>query len=72
MSSTNIEATVTGKVWKVETVPGAQLQEDDVVIILESMKMEIPVLAPNAGTIETILVQEGDSVEEGQTVATMK
>lgn len=71
MSSTNIEAVTTGKVWKIEVQSGASVQADDVVMILESMKMEIPVQAPVAGTIARILVQEGDLVEEGQAVATL-
>jgi acetyl-CoA carboxylase biotin carboxyl carrier protein len=71
MSSTNIEAVVTGKVWKIEVQPGARVQADDVVMILESMKMEIPIQAPAAGTISAILVQEGDAVEEGQAIATL-
>ncbi|MFC4273851.1 acetyl-CoA carboxylase biotin carboxyl carrier protein subunit [Achromobacter aloeverae] len=71
MTSTNIEAVTTGKVWKIEVQAGASVQADGVVMILESMKMEIPVQAPVAGVISQILVQEGDIVEEGQTVATL-
>lgn len=69
MTTTNIEAIVTGKVWKIQVQSGARVEADEVVMILESMKMEIPVLAPIAGIVSTILVQEGDAVEEGQTVA---
>lgn len=72
MSSTNIEAVVTGKVWKIQAQVGTQVQADDVVMILESMKMEIPIVAPAAGTLSAILVNEGDSVEEGQTIATLE
>ncbi len=72
MSTTNIEAVATGKVWKIEVQPGSRIEADDVVMILESMKMEIPVQAPAAGTIARILVQEGDVVEEGQAVATLE
>lgn len=72
MSSTNIEAVVTGKVWKIQAQVGTRVQADDVVMILESMKMEIPIVAPTAGTLSAILVSEGDAVEEGQTVATLE
>lgn len=72
MSSTNIEAVVTGKVWKIQAQVGTRVQADDVVMILESMKMEIPIVAPTAGTLSAILVGEGDAVEEGQTVATLE
>ena len=71
MTTVNIEAVVTGKVWKIQAQAGARVQADEVVMILESMKMEIPVSAPAAGTISAILVQEGDPVEEGQAVATL-
>ncbi|WP_454689234.1 acetyl-CoA carboxylase biotin carboxyl carrier protein subunit [Achromobacter aloeverae] len=72
MSSTRIEAVTTGKVWKIEVQPGSPVQADDVVMILESMKMEIPVQAPATGVISKILVQEGDLVEEGQAVAELE
>jgi acetyl-CoA carboxylase biotin carboxyl carrier protein len=67
-----IKAQTTGKVWKIETLQGAKLEEDDVIMILESMKMEIPVFAPKAGTLVAILVSEGDSVADGQVVATIE
>ena len=62
---------VAGKVWKIEARPGAQLAADDIILILESMKMEIPVAAPAAGKLLEVRVKEGDSVSEGQTVATI-
>jgi len=71
MGSISIEAVATGKVWKIEAKRGSLLQAEDVVMILESMKMEIPVQTPVTGTVSNILVQEGDSVEEGQVVATL-
>ena len=64
-----VKADVTGKVWKVEAKPGDALDEEDPIIILESMKMEIPVSAPADGKVVEVLVAEGDSVKEGQTVA---
>ena len=51
---------VAGKVWKVEARTGAQLAVDDVILILESMKMEIPVTAPRAGKLVELRVKEGD------------
>ncbi len=62
---TEIEAQIAGNVWKVETEVGAEVDEEDVLLILESMKMEIPVEAPVAGRVADIRVAEGDNVEEG-------
>ncbi len=64
-----IIADVAGKIWKIEARPGARLAPDDVILILESMKMEIPVAAPAAGTLRQLHVKEGDSVNEGDVVA---
>jgi biotin carboxyl carrier protein len=58
-----------GKVWKIEKNVGDQVSEGDSVLILEAMKMEIPVVAPKDGTVSMISVQEGDAVASGQTVA---
>jgi len=62
---TEVEAEIAGNVWKIETQVGAQVEEEDVLLILESMKMEIPVEAPCAGRIAELRVAEGDSIEEG-------
>ena len=59
---------VAGKVWKIEAAVGQQVAADDTLMLIESMKMEIPVAAPRAGTIIEILVAEGDPVAEGQAV----
>lgn len=72
MAKENVISEITGKVWKIEAEPGARLAEEDPIIILESMKMEIPVLAPANGTLTEILVKEGDSVNEGQVLAVME
>ena len=56
---------ITGNIWKIETSLGAEVEEEDVLLIIESMKMEIPVEAPEAGRVTEIRVQEGQSVEEG-------
>lgn len=68
----DIKAHITGTVWKIEASIGEELEEEDVVMILESMKMEMPIEAPADGTLTEILVAEGDSVQEGQVVAKME
>jgi acetyl-CoA carboxylase biotin carboxyl carrier protein len=60
---------VTGTVWKIEVPVGAALAEGDVVVIVESMKMEIPIGSPCAGLLREVLVAEGDPVSEGQPLA---
>ncbi|HEX3607374.1 MAG TPA: biotin/lipoyl-binding carrier protein [Candidatus Dormibacteraeota bacterium] len=66
---TEVKAELVGNLWKITTEVGQQVEEDDTLMILESMKMEIPVTTPVSGTITEILVSEGDVVQEGQTVA---
>ena len=60
-----IAAHIAGTVWKIQVSPGDTVAEEDVVVILESMKMEMPVEAEDEGTVEAVLVKEGDAVEEG-------
>jgi urea carboxylase len=67
-----IKAHITGVVFQVTAKPGDQLQAGDPVIVLESMKMEIPVEAPRAGAVKEIRVQEGQTVQEGDTVAVLE
>jgi acetyl-CoA carboxylase biotin carboxyl carrier protein len=67
-----IKADVTGKVWKIEAEAGTSLAGGDIVMILESMKMEIPVEAPKAGRLASLTVAEGDSVKEGQVLAKLE
>lgn len=69
MARTEIESEVTGNVWKIEKQVGDQVAEEDVIMILESMKMEIPIEAPSAGTLVELLVKEEDQVDEDQVVA---
>ena len=57
------------KVWKIEVAVGDAVEAESTLIILESMKTEIPIDAPKGGTVKAILVGEGDAVEEGQAVA---
>jgi acetyl-CoA carboxylase biotin carboxyl carrier protein len=68
---TEVEAEIIGSVWKVEVAVGDAVEEGDALIIIESMKMEIPVESPRAGTIAEIRVGQGDSVEEGQTLVVL-
>ncbi|MBO0767559.1 MAG: biotin/lipoyl-binding carrier protein [Solirubrobacterales bacterium] len=60
-----VEAHITGTVWKIEVKVGDKIEEGDTVAILESMKMEMPVEAEDSGVVEKILVEEGQSVSEG-------
>ena len=59
-------------VWKIEVAAGAAVSAGDTLIILEAMKMEIPVTAPRAGTVKSILVEEKQQVAEGQAVALLQ
>ena len=62
---TEVTAEIAGNVWKIETSVGASVEAEDVLLILESMKMEIPVEAPRAGRVAEVRVAEGESIEEG-------
>jgi acetyl-CoA carboxylase biotin carboxyl carrier protein len=66
---TEVKAELVGNLWKIVVEVGQQVEEDDTLMILESMKMEIPVTTPVSGTVKEITVKEGDVVQEGQTVA---
>jgi acetyl-CoA carboxylase biotin carboxyl carrier protein len=67
-----VHAPITGRVWKIERRAGEPVAAGEPVIILESMKMEVPVEAPAAGVVAGIAVSEGDAVEEGAVVATLE
>ena len=69
MAKTEVKSEITGAVWKILVKPGDVVGVEEAVIILESMKMEIPVLAIDGGKVTEILVKEGEAVNEGQTVA---
>jgi acetyl-CoA carboxylase biotin carboxyl carrier protein len=64
-----VESEVSGNVWKIEKAVGDQVNEEDVIMILESMKMEIPVEAPTTGTLVELLVKADQAVDEDQVVA---
>ena len=68
----NIEAHITGNIWKIEVAVGDSISEGDTVVILESMKMEIPVLAEVAGTITEMKVAEGEVVRDGDPIAVIE
>jgi acetyl-CoA carboxylase biotin carboxyl carrier protein len=67
-----VEAHITGTVWKIEVEVGDSVQEGDTVVILESMKMEMPVEAEDPGVVKEILCQEGQSVSEGDTLVVLE
>ena len=64
-----VKSEMVGTVWKIVVAVGDSVDEDDTLVILESMKMEIPVDTPIAGTVKEILIKEGDVVQEGDVVA---
>jgi len=68
----DVEAHITGTVWKVEVEVGDSVDEGDTVVILESMKMEMPVEAEDPGVVKEIRVEEGQSVSEGDTLVVLE
>jgi acetyl-CoA carboxylase biotin carboxyl carrier protein len=69
---TDIEAHITGTVWKIEVEIGDTVEEGDAVVILESMKMEMPVEAEDPGVVAEIRCTEGQSVSEGDTLVVLE
>ena len=69
--STPVTAHITGTIWKIEVKVGDTVAEGDTVVILESMKMEMPVEAPCAGKVEAISASEGQAVNEGDVLLTL-
>lgn len=67
-----IEAHITGNVWKIEVAVGDEIEEDDTVVILESMKMEIPVESEDSGKVTEIRCEEGQSVKEGDVLVVLE
>ena len=68
---TNVDAHITGTVWKIECEVGQAIDEGDTLVILESMKMEMPVEAEDAGTVAEILCEEGQAVNEGDALVVL-
>ncbi len=69
MAVVNVKSEIAGNVWKIQLKPGDKVEIEGEIMILESMKMEIPVLSPKAGVIKEIRVTEGEAIAEGQLVA---
>ncbi|MFU8803231.1 MAG: biotin/lipoyl-binding carrier protein [Bradymonadaceae bacterium] len=67
-----VKAHITGTVWKIEVSVGDEVEEDDDLIILESMKMEMPVIATVDGVVKEIRVSEGEAVEEDQVLVVIE
>jgi acetyl-CoA carboxylase biotin carboxyl carrier protein len=67
-----VEAHITGTVWKIEVAVGDQVDDGDTVVVLESMKMEMPVEAEDAGTVKEIRCEEGQSVQEGDVLVVLE
>lgn len=67
----NVHSEVAGTVWKIEAPAGTAVAEGDILVIVESMKMEIPVCAPCAGVVREVRVAEGDVIAEEEVVATV-
>ena len=67
----DVAAHITGTVWKIEVQVGQRVNAGDTLVILESMKMEIPVLTERAGTVQQLHVVEGEVLQEGDLIATV-
>jgi acetyl-CoA carboxylase biotin carboxyl carrier protein len=72
MTLRQIKSEITGSLWKIVKSPGDSVDQDEPLMILESMKMEIPVISDSAGILKEILFKEGDSIAEGQVVAVIE
>ncbi|MEL0289157.1 MAG: biotin/lipoyl-binding carrier protein [Gammaproteobacteria bacterium] len=72
MADIEVETEVTGNVWKVLCQVGDRVETEQELVILESMKMEIPVEAPQAGPVKALNVGEGDAVDEGQIILVLE
>jgi acetyl-CoA carboxylase biotin carboxyl carrier protein len=68
----DVEAHITGTVWKIEVAVGDSVEEGDTVVILESMKMEMPVEAEDPGVVREIRCEEGQAVSEGDTLVVLE
>ncbi len=68
----DVEAHITGTVWKIEVAVGDEVSEGDTVVILESMKMEMPVESEDEGTVKRILCEEGQAVSEGDALVVLE
>jgi len=69
--SIEVESLIAGSVWKIQAKVGDEVEEEEILLIIESMKMEIPVEAPEGGQVLEIRVQEGQAVEEGDVLVVL-
>jgi acetyl-CoA carboxylase biotin carboxyl carrier protein len=72
MPKLEAKSEVSGFIWKIETTPGQRVAKGDTLLLIESMKMEIPVVAEADGLVVAITVEEGGAVNEGNTVAILE
>ena len=72
MAKIEVKSEITGTVWQVKSKPGDTVEDGDTLVVIESMKMEIPVITEDGGTVQEILVKEKDPVAEGQIVAILE
>jgi acetyl-CoA carboxylase biotin carboxyl carrier protein len=72
MGKLEAKSEVSGSVWKIEVELGQKVAEGDILVLVESMKMEIPVVVETAGTVASILVAEGEAITEGQSVVILE
>lgn len=72
MATIEVKSEITGTVWQVKAKPGDKVEAGDTLVVIESMKMEIPVITEDAGTVKEIRVKEKDPVAEGQVVAILE
>ena len=68
----DVAAHITGTVWEIRVNVGDHVREEQVLVVLESMKMEMPVEAPDAGKVAAILVEKGQAVEEGEVLVRLE
>lgn len=72
MARIEVKSEITGTVWKVHSRPGDKVEGGDTLLVIESMKMEIPVITEDGGIVQEILVKPKDPVAEGQVVAILE
>ena len=72
MAKIEVRSEITGTVWQLKSKPGDRVESGDTLLVIESMKMEIPVITEDAGTVKEILVKPKDPVAEGQVVAVLE
>ncbi len=68
----DVAAHITGTVWEIRVKVGDEVRQEQVLVVLESMKMEMPVESPAEGTVESIVVEKGQAVEEGELLLTLR